>query len=83
MLASPEFEAVWQVIKGWDVDHGGGMRSGATGNDVRAILDALKPLEGKVTTLNELTPKLVQEHANYFVKERAEQVDALVKVGAL
>ena len=41
MLASPEFEAVWQVIKNWEVDHGGGMRSGATGNDVRAILDAL------------------------------------------
>jgi hypothetical protein len=43
MLASPEFEAVWQCIKRWDINvpdvYSGYM--GATGNHVRAILDAL------------------------------------------
>ena len=42
-LASPEFEAIWQVIKRWDINvpdvYFGYM--GATGNHVRAILDAL------------------------------------------
>ena len=44
MLASPEFEKVWQCIKRWDINvpaaYGG--YCGATGNHVRAILDALK-----------------------------------------
>jgi hypothetical protein len=45
MLSSPEFNAVWNCIKSWDI----GVPSvyqgycGATGNHVRAILDALKP----------------------------------------
>lgn len=43
MLASPEFEAIWQCIKRWDINvpqaYAG--YSGATGNHVRAILDAL------------------------------------------
>jgi hypothetical protein len=43
MLASPKFEAVWQAIKSWDINvpeaYGG--YCGATGNHVRAILDAL------------------------------------------
>jgi hypothetical protein len=43
MLADPRFEAVWQAIKSWDInvpDAYGGY-CGATGNHVRAILDAL------------------------------------------
>lgn len=43
MLASPEFEAVWQLIKSWDINvpeaYSGYCH--ATGNHVRAILDAL------------------------------------------
>ena len=43
MLKSPEFDAVWQCIKRWDINvpdvYGG--YCGATGNHVRAILDAL------------------------------------------
>ncbi len=43
MLASPEFNAVWECIKSWDINvpaaYGG--YCGATGNHVRAILDAL------------------------------------------
>ena len=43
MLADPRFEAVWQAIKGWDINVPGayGGYCGATGNHVRAILDAL------------------------------------------
>jgi hypothetical protein len=43
MLASDRFERVWQCIKHWDINvpdvYSG--YSGATGNHVRAILDAL------------------------------------------
>jgi hypothetical protein len=50
MLESPEFEAVWQAIKKWDICRDPtfyierGERTlyhGATGSDVRHILDAL------------------------------------------
>jgi hypothetical protein len=43
MLDSPQFEAIWQCIKSWDIavpDVYTG-HCGATGNHVRAILDAL------------------------------------------
>lgn len=43
MLKTLEFEAVWQCIKRWDInvpDQYSGY-CGATGNHVRAILDAL------------------------------------------
>jgi hypothetical protein len=43
MLVDPHFEAIWQTIKTWDINvpaaYGGYCR--ATGNHVRAILDAL------------------------------------------
>lgn len=44
MLGTPEFEAVWQAIKNWDIHVPGAYTGycGATGNHVRAILDALK-----------------------------------------
>jgi hypothetical protein len=44
MLQTPEFEAIWQCIKTWDIHVPGAYfgYSGATGNHVRAILDALK-----------------------------------------
>jgi len=42
-LETPEFEAIWQVIKTWDINvpevYGG--YCGATGNHVKAIMDAL------------------------------------------
>ncbi len=44
-LASPEFEAVWQAVKGWDISRYPaecGSYSGATGNDVMRILGALR-----------------------------------------
>lgn len=44
MLASQEFEAIWDCIKDWDI-HVPGAYNGyesATGNHVRAILDAIR-----------------------------------------
>lgn len=41
-LESPQFNAVWQAIKGWDLQRESGLGySGATGTDVCTILDAL------------------------------------------
>ena len=44
MLEKPEFKAIWQCIKNWDINvpeqYAGYM--GATGNHVRAILDVLE-----------------------------------------
>ncbi len=45
MLETPEFNAVWDCIKSWDIcvpEVDGELYSGATGNHVRAILDALE-----------------------------------------
>jgi hypothetical protein len=42
-LKSPEFNAVWDVIKTWDIcPDGSYLYRGAMGNDVCAILDVLK-----------------------------------------
>jgi hypothetical protein len=43
MLDDPRFEAVWQCIKSWDINVPEAYSGycGATGNHVRAILDAL------------------------------------------
>lgn len=43
-LESPVFEAIWQAIKRWDIerDYGQG-RGGATGTDVKTILNAIEP----------------------------------------
>lgn len=43
MLADPTFEAIWQAIKSWDINVPAAYSGycGATGNHVRAILDAL------------------------------------------
>ena len=46
-LQNPVFEAIWQVIKKWDIcresDWGRSLYSGATGTDVKEILDAIDP----------------------------------------
>ena len=53
MLASPQFEAVWQCIRTWDVNVPDAYTGycGATGNHVRAILDALAPFLVRVEQL--------------------------------
>jgi len=47
MLDDPRFNAIWNCIKSWDINVPG-VHEGyceATGNHVRAILDALDALE--------------------------------------
>lgn len=48
MLDDPDFNAVWEAIKTWDIsvpEVYGNLYSGATGNHVRRILDALKEVD--------------------------------------
>jgi len=40
-FADPRFEVLWELMKRVDVDFRNGLFSGATGNDVCAVLDAL------------------------------------------
>lgn len=49
MLETEEFNAIWEVIKTWDINVPGVYAGycGATGNHVRAILDAIKALEAQ------------------------------------
>lgn len=48
MLETPEFNAVWECIKRWDIEvKPGDGYAGATGNHVRAILDALEDCRPK------------------------------------
>jgi len=49
MLKRSDFESIWQCIKSWDINVPGVYRGymGATGNHVRAILDALDALKDK------------------------------------
>lgn len=44
MLQTPEFNAIWECIKTWDINVPRAYQGycGATGNHVRAIFDALK-----------------------------------------
>ncbi len=50
MLKTPEFEAIWQCIKNWDIEVvSGDGYSSATGNHVRAILDALSQVKKGIT----------------------------------
>jgi hypothetical protein len=60
MIASPEFEAIWQCIKSWDINvpHAYSGYMHATGNHVRAILEALvtdKKLERALAEIEQIT----------------------------
>ena len=50
MLEDPYFNAIWDTIKGWDIAVPMAYRGyeGATGNHVRAILDALTNARAKL-----------------------------------
>lgn len=44
-LIKPEFEAIWNAIKKWDLERNEGEGyAGATGTDVMAILDSIKDI---------------------------------------
>jgi hypothetical protein len=66
MLADPRFEAIWLVIKSWDINVPGayGGYRGATGNHVRAILDAL-PAPDHAALIADLEAGLGSEYVGY------------------
>lgn len=65
MLNSPEFNAVWSVIKRWDVNvpevYAG--YCGATGNHVRAILDGLEQVQVRASRHLQFARSLVDWQA--------------------
>lgn len=71
MLVSPVFEAVWQKIKRWDINvpdvYTGHM--GATGNHVRAILDALTDAGLDVVPVTEIDDTEAKRRAGVGNKE--------------
>jgi len=47
-LESPIFEAIWQAIKKWDISRDGRPSyAGATGTDVKTILNVIEPFINK------------------------------------
>jgi len=63
MMESQEFNAIWKLIKTWDICvpeiDGDGVYSGATGNHVRAIIDAIK--NSRPETIKNMVKKLRYE----------------------
>jgi hypothetical protein len=57
MLANdPLFDAIWDVIKGWDISrYRNGLYSGATGNDVRHIYDAVMAVGKRLSAAHTIT----------------------------
>lgn len=60
-IYSPEFDAVWQAIKEWDIgrpgeedDNGHQLYGGATGTDVMTILNAIRPVLAQQASLRPL-----------------------------
>lgn len=55
-LQDPEFEAIWDAIKGWDITRPGSeLTGGATGTDVMTILNALRSERLLVETIRDIS----------------------------
>lgn len=73
-LKRPEFEAVWQAIKRWDINVPDQYQGycGATGNHVMAILDALQPerdsLKAEVAELTRKGQLLCCQNGNILME---------------
>lgn len=57
-IYTPEFDAIWQAIKGWDIsrapeEDGHRLYAGATGTDVMTILNALKSVPKPESVISE------------------------------
>lgn len=48
-FADPRFDVLWELMKRVDVQHADGLFSGATGNDVCAVLDALDRADSSIS----------------------------------
>jgi len=64
MMKSLEFNAIWDLIKNWDINvpevDGEGVYSGATGNHVRAIIDAIR--KARPNSVKAMVKKLQYDH---------------------
>ena len=89
MLGTPEFMAVWDTIKTWNInvpDVDGELYSGAAGNHVRAILDALGEVwkqlhirfkeKGTVLSVSADSWGYTALYANGFPKEKLNELGA-------
>lgn len=66
-LSDTRFDAIWSVIKHWDINYGHGPEGG-TGNHVRAILDALDGIkEPRYEIIND-TPYCFDDHECPYLK---------------
>lgn len=74
MLTAPEFEAVWQCIKTWDIRVPEVYEGycGATGNHVRAILDALAAIKSEVEWTSDGVRKLSDHDLSARLVEELE-----------
>jgi hypothetical protein len=90
MLASPQFDAVWQCIRTWDIAVPAAYTGycGATGNHVRAILDALAPFLLRVDQLtlrpdpaSVLVVTLPAGQTDHIYEQLVEHLRALFKHG--
>ena len=78
-LKDPDFEAVWDAIKKWDISRYGDERSyaGATGNDVMHILLALKHSASQLPELQQLRQQLAKTQTLLSIATGSlEQVEA-------
>ena len=79
-LESPLFEAIWRVIRLWDIERGDGEGyAGANGNDVVAIMDSLMEMaDQKVLEENPVTYPFPMKQPNpvYILTEKEKKDDA-------
>lgn len=80
MLNDPTFNAIWNVIKSWDINVPDAYSGycGATGNHVRAILDALPASlaeRGEERGIRELAARYCYEQARQWRKIPAHDLD--------
>jgi len=79
MLSSPEFNAVWNLINSWEImmPEVDGHPTMATGNHVRAILDAIK--NSRPNTVKEIVKKLQYESLGSKTRiELIKRLDELI-----
>ena len=82
MLNTPEFEAVWQCIKRWDInvpDAYGGY-CGATGNHVRAILHALARLKPAPPTAEKIAALVMAGWPEWKIREYGLIVRSTIRI---
>lgn len=68
-IYSPEFNAIWQAIKDWDIQRTPGeyeLIAGATGTDVMTILNALRDIKPRRIRWDRILLQLVFIDSSYI-----------------